>query len=271
RDSEVSAAPLPLDSESGGWRLTWLLRLPYPVRNMLRRWRGLVGMMVGVGIALGIGMTLLGISGGQHDLLTGDFTRSGANLYVVTEGGSLVAFLPSDTPGTIKHANSVLAQVRALPEVQGAIGLMAFTLVRDREGPRRSDQPNEIMSVLGVDGDPTVLPDHLILREGRWLRGANEVVLGPRLAREKDFRLGDRLRLAGREFTIVGIGKMRGLGYLASSDTAVYMDMRAFRQRAELGDLVNSIAIATRRPDLVAPAIRDIGSLSVFTREELVA
>jgi hypothetical protein len=42
--------------------MAWLLTLPYPVRSALRRWRGMVGMVLGVGIALGIGMTLLVVS-----------------------------------------------------------------------------------------------------------------------------------------------------------------------------------------------------------------
>ena len=35
---------------------------------------------------------MLGVSSGEHEIFTGDFTKSGANLFVVTEGGSLVAF-----------------------------------------------------------------------------------------------------------------------------------------------------------------------------------
>ncbi|MBI4506950.1 MAG: hypothetical protein HY691_15580, partial [Chloroflexi bacterium] len=57
--------------------VTWLLRLPYPVRNVVRRWRGLLGMMLGVGIALGIGMTMLAISSAAIELYTADFRRSG--------------------------------------------------------------------------------------------------------------------------------------------------------------------------------------------------
>ena len=36
---------------AAAFRPSALLRLPYSVRNVLRRWRGTVGMMVGVGIA----------------------------------------------------------------------------------------------------------------------------------------------------------------------------------------------------------------------------
>ena len=39
----------------------WLLRLPYPLRNAVGRWRALVSMILGVGIALSIGMTILGV------------------------------------------------------------------------------------------------------------------------------------------------------------------------------------------------------------------
>lgn len=76
-------------------RVGWLLRLPYPLRNALGRWRALVTMILGVGIALSIGMTLLA---------------------VISAG---------DTPGVIQNARAVLAQVRGWPEVQVAIGVRA--------------------------------------------------------------------------------------------------------------------------------------------------
>lgn len=38
----------------------WLARLPYPLRTVVRRWRSPITMVVGVGIALALGMTMLG-------------------------------------------------------------------------------------------------------------------------------------------------------------------------------------------------------------------
>jgi hypothetical protein len=75
---------------------------------MLRRWRGAVGMMLGVGIALGITMTMLGVTQASIDLYTKDFRVSGANAYVLREGGTLIPVLPSDTPGTIKNGRQTL-------------------------------------------------------------------------------------------------------------------------------------------------------------------
>ena len=65
-------------------RVSWLAGLPYPIRNTLRRWRSLVGMMIGVGIALGVTMTLVAVANASIAYYTLDFRRSGADLYVVT-------------------------------------------------------------------------------------------------------------------------------------------------------------------------------------------
>src|SRR5687767_4624074 len=96
---------------------------PYAVRSMSARWRGMTGMVGGVGIALGIAMTMLGVSQATTDLFTVDYRVTGVDLYIVTNGGKLVSFLPSDTPGTIKNANGRLTEIRRLPGVDQALGI----------------------------------------------------------------------------------------------------------------------------------------------------
>src|SRR5919109_2149812 len=245
-----------------------LLALPYPVRNVARRWRSFVGMVLGVGIALGIGMTLLAVGQASVSLYTEDYVRSGADLYLVQRGGTLIPILPSDTPGRITHAASVIAQVRAMPEVGAALGIMIWSLEREREGPRRRDEPTELVATVGVDGDPALIPNALVLKQGRWLRRGNEVVVGAKLGREKGIKLGDSLRLSGRDFTVVGIGRLRGFGF--GADGLAYMDYRAFQQRAEIGDLFSIIAIETARPDVVRRRVPEIGSLAAFDPPQLV-
>src|SRR5919202_6332108 len=163
----------------------WLLRLPYPLRNALSRWRTLVSMVLGVGIALSIGMTLLAVISAEMDIITGDYTRSGIGLYVATQGGKIVAILPGDRPGSIQNARAAIAQIRGWPEVQSAIGALTWTLTREADGPRRRGQPGEVMSVIGINGDPTSVPGMLALDDGRWLRGGTEIVVGRTLARGK--------------------------------------------------------------------------------------
>jgi putative ABC transport system permease protein len=267
------AHPQPLARQRPAQELSveWILALPYPVRNMLRRWRGLVGVMIGVGIALGISMTLLGVARANVDYLAADFRRTGADLYVVTEGGKLVPILPSDTPGTIKHARSTLARIRALPEVHSAIGLMSWSLVRNHEGPRRPNELAELVVTMGIEGDPATLPGSIVLDQGRWLRRANEVVLGSKLAREKGLRVGSTIRLEERDFTVVGLGKLRGLGAGYLPDTLAYLDYRAFRDRSGVGDVMSVITVDSRDPSSTHQRIREMGSLTAYTPSELVA
>jgi putative ABC transport system permease protein len=245
------------------------LRLPYPLRNAIGRWRALISMMVGVGIALSIGMTILGVISAEMDLLTGDYERSGVGVYVSTQGGKIVARLAGDTPGTIREASTVLAQIRGWPEVRGAIGALTWTMERDSAGPRRRGQPTELMAVIGVDGDPTFVNGMLALDAGRWLRGGHEVVVGRQLARDKALHVGDTLRLNGSTFSIVGIGVLRGFSSFGQNSVA-YMDLRTLVQRAQVGNVVNVVAISTAQPDRVIDRVNDLGGLAPWTPAQLV-
>ncbi len=254
---------------STAFAITWLLRLPYPARNLLRRWRGMLGMMVGVGIALGIGMAMLAINNATIELFTADFRRSAANLYGVTEGGTPIPILPGESPGRIEHAHRTLAQLRTLPAVNEAVGVMSWTVERERPGPKQPDAPDGQVLATGVDGDPTRIPGALDLKEGRWLQRSDKVVLGRKLAREKGLAVGDTLRLAERDFMVVGVGTLRGFGF--AMDSVAYLDARAFARRAAVGDVVNLIAIEAADPEQARTRISEIGSLAAFSPEQLVA
>lgn len=225
-------------------------------------------MMLGVGIALGIGMTLLAVSAASVDLFTADYRKSGADLYVVTQGGKLIAFLPGDSPGTIKNARHTLSQIRSISGVTGALGAITWSMERARERPQAAHEPTELVATVGVDGDPQAIPGVLLLEQGQWLRRSNEIVLGPKVSREKEVGIGQSLRLNGREFSVVGIGRLRGVGF--NADSMVYMDRQAFRQRVEIGDVVNLIIIETGQPTSVRQRVHGLGSFSISDPEELV-
>lgn len=242
--------------------------LPYPVRTVLRRWRGMVGMILGVGLALGIGMGLLGVATASMDLYTRDYRLSGADLRAITHGGTLVPLLPSDSPGTIKHASNVLSTIRGLPGVSEAVGMYSWELERERPGPKRFDQPAELIAVMGIDGDPGRIPNTVVLDEGRWIRRGDELVVGPKLSREKGIRLGQSLRLAGRDFRVVGVGKLRGFTF--QGDSVAYLERRSLRQRAEVGDVVNMVLVDTAAVDATRERIRELDSLAVFDVGETI-
>jgi len=238
------------------------------VRNVWRRRRGLLGMILGVGIALGLGMTMLAVSQASIDLFTGDYKVSSADLYVTTEGGKPVPILAGETPGTIDDARHVMAQLRGLLGVTAVLGTMSWTLERERPGPKVRDAPKELLTVMGVEGDPNDIPGALRLDEGRWPRRNDEIMLGTKLSRDKGLPLGSTVRLAGRDFQVVGIGRLRGFGF--SGDSLGYIQRESLRQRASLADIVNMIAVASKDPPATRQRIDDLESLSVFSADDLI-
>lgn len=253
---------------SVAYQVTWKDWLPFPARDTLRRWREMVGMILGVGIALGIGMTFLGVSQAQMDLLSLDYQLSDADLYVTQQGGKLLAYLPGDTPGVIKQARHLLAQIRAMPGVNAAIGLTTWSMERDLGGPRRRDEPTEVIVTIGVDGDPALIPNALVIERGRWIRRLDEVFIGPKLAKEKRLDPGAPLRLNERDFTVAGVGKLRGAGF--NADAVAYMDRQSLRQRTEVGDNVNVVVVDTTRPAETRRAILQLGSYTVRDQKDIM-
>ena len=244
-----------------------LLSFPFPVRNAVRRWRGMLGMVVGVGLALGMVLTMMGILGTAMDAIMGDFAQSGANVYIVVNGGKLVQLKTGDNPGTIDQASAILSKVRSMPGVQDAVGMLAWSLKEEQEGAQARNQPAQFLPAMAVDGDPTQISNEVIMREGRWLRRGNEVVIGPSLAATRSLKIGESLRLNGQQYEVVGIGRVRGFG--ASGESVAYLDARTLRQRGIIGDIVNYIAVQTTAPATVISFIGDFPSLRAVESKAL--
>ena len=84
-----------------------------------------------------------------------------------------------------------MAQLRGLPGVTAVLGQMTWTLERERPGPRVHDAPKELLTVMGVEGDPNDIPGALRLDQGRWPRRTDEIMVGAKLAREKPLSVGE--------------------------------------------------------------------------------
>jgi len=247
------------------YSIPWTARLPFAVRTVLRRWRSLIAMVVGVSIGLGIGMTMLGIARGNMDLLTGQFQRSSANLYVVAEGGKLIPTLPGESVGTITEARHVVEQIGAWPGVQGVFGIMGGSLERQTEGRRRTDAPAQAIAITAVYGDPNPIPDAVAMSRGTWFRRPGEVVLGTRLAEQLKLTVADVIRLSDRDFTVSGLGNLRGSSM--QPDSVIYMDYAAFQQRADIGDQLSVVAVYATDAPSVQNRLEMLGGLSTTTKD----
>ncbi len=246
--------------------LPWLLGLPFPVRGVARRWRGMVGMVVGVGVALGLVLTMMGLLGAAMGQLVGDFRQSGIGVFIAANGGKLIPLERGDNPGTVENGSALLTRVRGIPGVQAAIGELSWSLRQEETGPLARYRPAQLLPGIAVDGDATEIANLVVMRRGRWLRRGNEVVVGPGLSASRGIDVGGTLRLYGRDFEVVGVGKLRGFGQ--APDSAVYLDARALRQLTDVGNVLTFVAVQTTAPAAVRNAVDDV-ALRTVTPDEL--
>ncbi len=228
----------------------------------------MLGMVIGVGLSLGMVMTMMGIIGTTMDSYLGDFGESGANVYIAVNGGKLMVLEGGSSPGTIDQASSILSKVHGMPGVQGAVGVFSWSLKREQGGRQARYLPAEFLPAMAVDGDPTQISNLAVMKKGRWLRRGNEVVVAPGLSSSKSIQIGDSLRLNGNQYEVVGIGQLRGFG--AGGNSVAYLDARTLRQRGVIGDFVNYIAVQTTLPDTVTGFFSDVPELRAVGAKDLI-
>jgi ABC-type antimicrobial peptide transport system permease subunit len=244
-------------------------RLPLALRSIVRRWRKVVGATIGLSFALSVVVAFLELSAGGTYLFTGEYTETGMDVYVLMRGGVVAPILPGDRIGEIEDGRLLLSQVRSFPEVRGVVGTFLTALSRERERLPNGRRDTEPWTAVGVSGDPSRVAGTLVLKEGRWFRPGNEVVVGDHLASSKGLRIGDTVILNGRRFQVSGIGQIRGVGF--GSNGYAYLDFDTARELSRGRDIVNLVMIDSTDPAATIERLRRTRDLQVMTKDEVIA
>lgn len=164
------------------------------LKNLLRRKIRSALTVLGVAIAVGTMITLLGISHGFEESSVASFEKRGVDLVIVEEG--VPDQLNSNLPESLSE------RILEIPEVK-AVGPGLLEIVSIPRG-------RSIMTVLvqGWRTDSFLLED-LKLLEGRRFRKDDKMpaMLGATLARTLDKKVGDSIEIQGETWNVVGIYK----------------------------------------------------------------
>ena len=185
-------------------RLAWGAVAAHRLRSRLT----MLGIVIGVASVI----LLTSLGEGTRRAILADFTQFGTNIMAVNKGRRRTSGMPgigaTTRKLTIEDAES-LRRVRGVEKVL----LGVYGSARAEYGSRGRD-----VLVAGVTSE---LPEmfRFPVRQGRFLppgdprRGASLVVLGPTLKRElfgESNALGERVRIGGRRFVVVGIMEPKG-------------------------------------------------------------
>lgn len=253
----------------GAASVPFSFRLPLALRSIVRRWRKVVGATVGLSFALSVVVAFLELSAGGTYLFTGEYTETEMDVYVLMRGGVIAPVLPGERLGEIEDGRLFLSQVRSFPEVRAVVGVYLTALSRERERLPNGRQDTEPWTAVGVAGDPSRVAGTLVLKEGRWFRPGNEIVVGPSLASARGLRVGDTVILNGRRFQITGVGFIRGVGY--GSNGYAYLDFDTARDLSRGRDIVNLVMVDSTNPAETVARITRARDVQVLTKEEAIA
>jgi len=209
----------------------------------------LTALAIVLGVAMVSGSFVLtdSIQKAFHSL----FSSSYAHTDAVVSGKKLVDYSNS---GNATVPASLLAKVRALPDVQEASGLITdmsggvlTAKLYDKQGKIITGGGNPTFGV-GVDPQATRFnPMHLT--GGRWAAGPGEVVVDKSAADKYGFEVGDRTKVSVDAgvfpMRIVGIAKYGGLDSLGGATFAVF-DVPTAQKLFRLEGRYMTIAVAAK-------------------------
>lgn len=179
-----------------------LLRLSWT--NLWRRKLRSGLTLAGIAVATAALFSLLSFNRGFDRALTEEMDNSGIHMLVSTEG------CPMEAASLALHGGEIpkfldarrLPEIRDVPGVQTATGLLIFSLIED-EG--------RALYFYGVDeGYPALKPHWKI--DGTWFTGPNDIVLGAEAALVEKRKVGDKVYFPelDADFTVSGIVQRTG-------------------------------------------------------------
>lgn len=175
-------------------------------KNLQRRRARTALTVLGVGIAVMALFSILSFDRGYRLALKEEMQRSGAHLYVSTEG------CPLEAASLILHGGEIpkflpeerLAQVRDVPGVHVAAPMLIF-------GAPNPGADNRFDLFYGISDDMLRLRPHWHI-QGRFPASDAEILLGAEVASVEKRGVGDKLYFEGleREFQVSGVLERTG-------------------------------------------------------------
>ncbi len=207
-------------------------------RDILHSWTKFVFTGVGLGLLIGVTLTMAGVYRGMVDDAVMLLKNSGADLWVVQK----------DTQGPYAEASSlrddVYRSVLGMPGVARAGNVTYLTM------QVRRDAADVRAMVVGIAADQPGQPDYLVA--GRHIaRGHYEAVADVKTG----FQLGDRIKIRRHEFSVVGLSQRM---VSSGGDPMVFIPLADAQEAQFLKDndaIVNDRARNAANPALNRPGV----------------
>ncbi len=214
-------------------------------RDILHSWGKFVLTGIGLGLLIGVTLTMAGVYRGMVDDARALLDNSGADLWVVQQ----------DTQGPYAESSSlrddVVRSVLGLPGVARAANVTYLTMqVREGEGPGQKAGREVRAMIVGFEPGQPGEPGYLVA--GRHItRSHYEAVVDVRTG----FTLGQRIRIRRHDYTVVGLTQRM---VSSGGDPMVFIPLKDAQEAQFLKDndaILNDRARTAANPALNRPGV----------------
>lgn len=209
-------------------------------------------LLTALGVAAGAFclFSILSFDRGFRRALTEEMQRSGAHLYVSTEG------CPLEAASLILHGGEIpkflpeerLAQVREVPGIHQAAGMLIF-------GVPNANIGNKVDLFYGVSAEMQGLRPYWKV-QGAFPTGPAKIMLGAELAKVEKRSVGDKLFLEGlgQEFIVTGLLERTG----TQDDSFYFLDLKAAQELFHKPGSLTAVAVGLSNLDRMGAVEQEI-------------
>jgi putative ABC transport system permease protein len=213
-----------------------------------------------LGIVVGITsvIVMIGFGNAVQAYIESNISSLGANLITVMPGGSASGRIGGAGGGaganTKSLTNADVADIKRLPNVVTAAPVTSGNYQVSAESS------NTNVSITGTTYDYPLIKN-VTVEYGSWFtdtqagNSAKVAVLGPDTATtlfgSAKGAVGQRIRVSGQPFTIIGVTKAKGSSGFGSSDAVVYVPFESFQAHLSKATGISSIAVEASSQDVM--------------------
>ncbi len=224
-----------------------------------------------LGIVVGITSVIVMVAFGQGTKasIESNISSMGANLLTVSPGGSMSGRIGGAGGGFGANTNSLtLKDVAAIKSQVANVTAVAPATSSSYQVSAESSNTN--VSVTGTTYDyPSIR--NISVEYGAWFtdtqqgNGARVAVLGPDTADtlfgSSQEAVGQKIRISGQPFTVIGVTKSKGLSGMSNNDEIVYVPFDAFQAHLSKSTGVSSVYVEASSQDAMTKVESDMEAL----------
>jgi putative ABC transport system permease protein len=223
-----------------------------------------------LGIVVGITSVIVMVAFGQgtKTSIESNISSMGANLLTIMPGGQQSGRIGGAGGGFGASTNSLTTKdVSAIAKVKNVVAVAPVTQSSFQVSAESS---NTNVSVSGTTYDLPAIRN-ITVQYGSWFTDTQEgnsarvAVLGPDTAStlfgDATSALGQRMRINGQPFTVIGVTKSKGSSGFSNADAVVYVPFETFQEHLSKSTGISSIYVEAKSQDVMTTAESDIEAL----------